>query len=126
MGTTERIACSYGDLASSVQVGKKILFADGSVESVVKKIENGIVTVHVINDGKLGSKKNMCLPGVPITLPTIGSFDTYDIAEFGLKHKVDYIAVSFARYESDLIKLREFMIAKDPVHGPNVHLISKI
>jgi pyruvate kinase len=39
---------------------------------------------------------------------------------------VDYIAVSFARYESDLIKLREFMIAKDPVHGPNVHLISKI
>ena len=39
---------------------------------------------------------------------------------------MDYIAVSFARYESDLIKLREFMIAKDPVHGPNVHLISKI
>lgn len=113
-------------MASSVEVGKKILFADGSIESVVKKIENGIVTVHVINDGKLGSKKNMCLPGVSITLPTIGNFDTFDIAEFGLKHKVDYIAVSFARYESDLIKLREFMIAKDPVHGPNVHLISKI
>lgn len=65
---------------------------------MVKKIENGIVTVHVNNDGKLGSKKNMCLPGVPITLPTIGTFDTYDIVEFGLKHKVDYIAVSFARY----------------------------
>lgn len=109
-----------------MQVGKKILFADGSIESVVKKIENGIVTVHIINDGKLGSKKNMCLPGVTITLPTIGTFDTHDIVEFGLKHKVDYIAVSFARYESDLVKLREFMIAKDPVHGPNIHLISKI
>ena len=79
MGTTERIACSYQDLASSVDLGKKILFADGSIESVVKKIQNGIVTVHIINDGKLGSKKNMCLPGVSITLPTIGNFDIYDI-----------------------------------------------
>lgn len=86
-----------------MQVGKKILFADGSIESVVKKIENGIVTVHVINDGKLGSKKNMCLPGVKITLPTLGEYDTHDIAEFGLKNKVDFIAVSFARYETDLI-----------------------
>lgn len=82
--------------------------------------------MQVRNDGKLGSKKNMCLPGVKITLPTISNIDTFDIAEFGLKNKVDYIAVSFARYESDLVKLREFMISKDPDHGPNVHLISKI
>ena len=39
---------------------------------------------------------------------------------------MDYIAVSFARYESDLVNLRKYLIAKDPVHGPNVHLISKI
>jgi len=68
----------------------------------------------------------MCLPGVAITLPTINSYDEQDIAEFGLKYKVDYIAVSFTRYLSDLTKLREYLIAKDPVHGPNVHLISKI
>ena len=68
----------------------------------------------------------MCLPGVPITLPTIGSFDEHDIVEFGLKHKVDYIAVSFTRYLSDLTKLRQYLIAKDPIHGPNIHLISKI
>ena len=72
----------------------------------MKKVENGIVTVQILNDGKLGNKKNMCLPGVPITLPTIGSFDEHDIVEFGLKHKVDYIAVSFTRYLSDLTKLR--------------------
>ena len=49
--------------------------ADGGVSTVVKKIEGGIVTVQVLNDGKLGSKKNMCLPGVPITLPTICDYD---------------------------------------------------
>ena len=79
-----------------------------------------------MNDGKLGSKKNMCLPGVPITLPTICDYDQYDIVQFGLKHKVDYIAVSFARYLKDLTGLRAYLKAKDPEHGPNVHLISKI
>lgn len=52
-----------------------MLFADGSISSVVKKVENGIVTVQVLNDGKLGNKKNMCLPGVKISLPTIGTYD---------------------------------------------------
>lgn len=126
LGTNRRIACSYQDLAKSVQVGKKILFADGSISSVVKRVENGIVTVEVLNDGKLGNKKNMCLPGVPITLPTIGTYDEYDIVEFGLKDKVDYIAVSFARYGTDLTRLRKYLVEKDPVHGPYIHLISKI
>lgn len=45
LGNKERIACSYQDLERSVKVGKKILFADGGISSVVKKIEKGIVTV---------------------------------------------------------------------------------
>jgi pyruvate kinase len=68
----------------------------------------------------------MCLPGVTVNLPTINKYDEYDIIEFGLKNKVDMIAVSFARYLTDLKDLRQMMIEKDPVHGPNVHLISKI
>lgn len=87
--------------------GNKILFADGSISSIVKKVEKGIVTVQILNDGKLGSKKNMCLPGVQITLPTICDYDEHDIIEFGIKNKVDYIALSFARYQSDLTKLRK-------------------
>ena len=103
-----------------------MLFADGGVSSVVRKVENGIVTVEILNDGKLGNKKNMCLPGVHIDLPTIGEYDMLDIVDFGLKNKVDYIAVSFSRTREDLVKLREYICAKDPVHGPNIHLISKI
>jgi len=68
----------------------------------------------------------MCLPGITITLPTINQYDEHDIVEFGLKNKVDFIAVSFTRYLNDLKSLRKFMIEKDPEHGPKVHLISKI
>lgn len=126
LGDTKRIACSYTDLYKSVEVGNRILFADGGISSIVKRKENGIVVVQILNEGKLGQKKNMCLPGVSITLPTINHYDEYDIVEFGLKNKVDYIAVSFTRYLNDLKSLRKFMIEKDPEHGPKVHLISKI
>lgn len=55
------------------------------------------MTVEVLNDGSIGSKKNMCLPGTVISLPTIGDKDEDDIINFGLKNKVNFIAVSFAR-----------------------------
>jgi pyruvate kinase len=45
LGTNECIACSYKDLPTSVQVGKVILIADGSVSAKVVKVESGIVTV---------------------------------------------------------------------------------
>ena len=81
---------------------------------------------EILNDGKLGNKKNMCLPGTVVNLPTVTDMDRYDIVEFGLKNRVDFIAVSFARYKKDLDELRKMLIEKDPEHGPNVHLISKI
>ena len=90
------------------------MIADGGISTTVKKISDGIVTVEVLNDGKIGSRKNMCLPGCTIKLPTITDYDEHDIIDFGLKYKVDYIAVSFARYKKDLDDLRAMLIAKDP------------
>lgn len=68
----------------------------------------------------------MCLPGTVINLPTIGPLDQHDIINFGLKHKVNFIAVSFARYKSDLDNLRKLLIEKDPEHGPYIQIVSKI
>ena len=49
-----------------------------------------------------------------------------DIVDFGLKYKVDQIAVSFTRRGKDLIELRRMLTQKDPIHGPNIQLIAKI
>ena len=82
--------------------------------------------MEILNDGKIGSKIHMCLPGCTINLPTIAEHDEVDIVDFGLKYKVDYIAVSYARYKKDLENLRKYLIKKDPEHGPNIQLVSKI
>lgn len=68
----------------------------------------------------------MCLPGAVITLPTITDYDRHDIIQFGVKHKVDFIAVSFARYKRDLDNLRKMLIEQDPEHGANIQIVSKI
>ena len=113
-------------MARTTTVGKKILIADGSVIGLVKSIQSGIVTIEIMNDGKIGEKKNMCLPGSPITLDTITEVDKIDVVNFGLKYQVDQIAVSFTRRGSDLTDLRRMLVQLDPGHGPNVDLIAKV
>lgn len=68
----------------------------------------------------------MCLPGSSITLDTVTEVDKIDIVNFGLKHQVDHIAVSFARRGRDMEDLRRMLIELDPAHGPNVDLIAKL
>lgn len=84
------------------------------------------MTIKVDNDGRIGQKKNMCLPGCPISLHTITELDEVDIVDFGLKYKVNQIAVSFTRRGKDIIELRRMLDQKDPVHGPTIQLIAKI
>ena len=56
----------------------------------------------------------MALPGCIVNLPTITPSDKVDIIDFGIKHQVNYIAVSFARYKKDLDDLRKMLIDADP------------
>jgi pyruvate kinase len=51
------------------------------------------------------------------------SFDFSDIVNFGIKHKVDFIAASFVRKNSDVTKLRELLADNG---GPQIKIICKI
>ena len=62
----------------------------------------------VLHGGKLGSKRHVNLPGVRVNLPSITAKDIQDI-NFGIKHKVDFIAASFVRNKEDLKILDEIL-----------------
>jgi len=59
------------------------------------------VVCEIINGGKLGEKKGINLPGVPIKVPSLTEKDEEDL-EFALKHGVDTIAVSFVQTAGDV------------------------
>jgi len=105
-----------------VKVGSKILIADGSIVAKVTEILADGVKTEVLNNAKLGEKKNMNLPGIIVDLPTITEKDEDDILEFGLKKGIDMIAASFIRKASDIEYIRDLLGPK----GSHVKIIAKI
>lgn len=51
----------------------------------------------------------MNLPGVVVNLPTLTEKDISDITEWGVPNKIDFIAASFVRKASDVLKIREVL-----------------
>ncbi|VEU38272.1 unnamed protein product [Pseudo-nitzschia multistriata] len=110
-GDNTKLACSYSELATSVDVGQSILVADGSLVLKVLSCdaEKGEVACEIMNNASIGERKNMNLPGVVVNLPTLTEKDISDIQEWGIPNGIDYIAASFVRKASDVTKIREIL-----------------
>lgn len=85
------------------------MIADGSLVCEVKEILTNSVKVEVLNDAKLGERKNMNLPGVKVDLPVLLEKDEDDILNFGLVQGIDMIALSFTQHPNDVLYVRELM-----------------
>ena len=78
--------------------------------------------VKVLNDAKIGERKNINLPGCHVDLPILSEKDQNDITEFGLKHNIDMIAASFVQSAENIQFIRSVLGAR----GAHVKIISKI
>jgi pyruvate kinase len=76
---------------------------------------------RVLDGGTLGSKRHVNLPGVRIDLPSITKKDLKDI-NFGIKHNVSFIALSFVRSAKDILTLRSILKRKKS----SIKIIAKI
>lgn len=121
-GDSKKIACSYKDLPTSVQVGSTIFIADGSLTCEVIEILDGGVKVIVKNNCRLGERKNMNLPNCDVNLPTLTEQDIDDIVDFGLKKNIDLVAASFVRCAQDIETIRDELGPK----GAYIKIIAKI
>ena len=70
----------------------------------------------------MGEKKNMSLPGAIIDLPTLTAQDESDLVDFGLKHNVDMVFLSFTRKASDIEEARDCLGPR----GSGIRIIAKI
>jgi pyruvate kinase len=123
-GDSTCFACTYKALPVSVKPGNQILMADGSVVLEVKQCnpDEGSVDCIVMNNAKIGERKNMNLPGVHVDLPVLGDQDKDDILNFGIPQGVNYIAASFVQSGQDVDDIRELLGRR----GRHIKIISKI
>jgi pyruvate kinase len=124
-GDSNKLACSYDKLASSVVPGQQILVADGSLVLTVLSCDEPAreIICRIENNCSIGERKNMNLPGVKVELPTFTEKDVKDIVEFGIKRKVEFIAASFVRTGQDVRNLKKLL---NDNGGEEIKIISKI
>ncbi|HLZ17814.1 MAG TPA: pyruvate kinase, partial [Cyclobacteriaceae bacterium] len=96
MGNQEIVSTSYESLPKDVKVDDMILIDDGKIELKVKEVRDIDVICSVVYGGPLKPRKGINLPFSRVSAPSLTEKDLKDL-EFGLKHKVNWIALSFVR-----------------------------
>ena len=112
---------SYVNFAQDVQVGNHILFDDGALDMEVIGINGPAVIAQVKNDGELGSRKSVNVPGVHIDLPALTGKDITNI-NLAIDEDIDFIAHSFVRNASDVKAVQKILDER----GSDIKIISKI
>ena len=121
LGTSEVIPIDYEYLAQDAKEGDTILLDDGLFEFKIAKAADGLIVARVVNGGMLKSRKGVNLPGLKLSISSITDKDYEDI-DFGLKHGVDYVALSFVRRAEDVQEL----VSRVRAGGSNAGIIAKI
>ena len=119
--THDVINVSYEHIADDVKVGDHILIDDGELDIEVVGKEGDSLLATVNNDGKLGSRKSINVPGEHIHLPAVTKKD-YDNILFAIEKDIDFIAHSFVRSADDVKAVQKIL----DEHGSDIKIISKI
>lgn len=115
------INLNYSDIANVVKPGDRVLIDDGELEFTIKAIEGKEIHAVADNDGSLGSRKSVNLPGVNIDLPAVTERDKRNIG-FAVDLGVDFIAHSFVRSAADVREVQSILDQRNSA----IKIISKI
>ena len=119
--THDIVNLTYPDFASDVEEGDHILFDDGALDMVVIGINGPAVIAQVTNDGTLGSRKSVNVPGRHIDLPALTDKDRRNIL-LAINQDIDFIAHSFVRSAADVRAVQALLDA----YNSDIKIISKI
>jgi len=119
---TQIILPTQENLGRIVKKGEIILIKDGLVRLRAISVLGACVKARVEQGGVITSNRGINLPESKITNVVITKKDKEDL-KFGLKQKVDWIALSFVRDKSDVEHLRG-LLPKGKSYQPKI--IAKI
>ena len=121
ISTRECIAVNYPHFVRDLKVDDDILFDDGEIDLKVESKDADSLYCRALNDGVLGSRKSVNVPGVRINLPSLTEKDRVNIV-FAIENNLDFIAHSFVRNKQDLLDIQKIL----DEHNSQIKIISKI
>jgi pyruvate kinase len=115
------ICVTYKSIATELPVNTCILIDDGEIELKVISKKGNSLECTVENDGNLGSRKSVNVPGVRITLPSLTEKDRKFI-KMAIAEDIDFIAHSFVRSRQDVLDVQAILDEA----GSRIKIIAKI
>jgi len=115
------LTATYGALLDELQLGDRIMLADGTVALTVEQLDENSATCRIVQGGLLRSRQGVNLPGVKLSVPTLGEKDR-DNARWAAQAGVDFIGLSFVR-SADEIRALQSLVESE---GSEAQVIAKI
>lgn len=106
------LTCTYEAMIDDVEVGDRILLADGTVRMRVTEAATDFARCVVEGAGVISSRQGVNLPGVALSTPCITEKDEADLA-WAIRNEIDFVGLSFVRSSEDIRKLRTMIAASD-------------
>ncbi|CAN5186313.1 pyruvate kinase [soil metagenome] len=118
---TYSVDVNYDGLINDISAGDTVLVDNGVIQMLVLEKRKNRIRCKVLTPGTLGSRRHINLPGVRVNLPPLTQKDMDDV-RLGAELEVDFVALSFARQQSDVAELRRVM----EMLGSKAQIVAKI
>lgn len=107
------------DFYDKIAKGDRILLADGLIATKVTGKKDHVLTLKSASEGILKVNKSVAVPGKRFDVKIFSKYDL-KLIDFAIKHKLDFISLSFTRSVDDVLKLRK------EIRGTSIGIIAKI
>ena len=108
IGDESKVFINYKNIVNDVKKGDIVLIDDGKIELKIEKIINEDIYCKIIIGGELKSKKGVNFPNTSLSISSLTEKDKKDVL-FGIKNKVNFIALSFVKTAEDIISLKNIL-----------------
>jgi pyruvate kinase len=99
---------ALSESVANAAAGDAVLLDDGRVETVVQRVEEGVVHARVESGGTVAGGEGVNVPGVDLDLDPVTDDDRREL-ELAADVGVDYVAASFVRSRHDVLRVGEVM-----------------
>lgn len=118
----KELMVNYDTFADDVRETNCILLDNGELSFDIEEIKaDGSVVATAKQNGTIGSRRHVNLPGAYVDLPSITDKDWEDI-RFGIDQDIDYVALSFIREAEEVEAVRDLLDEK----ASQTRIITKI
>lgn len=122
LGDETQISLFPPRILDQLEIGTRILFDDGYINShVVEKTQEGVI-VEIFNEGMIRSGKGVNVPNTHLDLPAVTDKDIADI-KFGCQHDIDIVAASFVRSAEHVLIIKKILSDEKK---PEILVVAKI